>query len=257
MPETPVVILTREKDDNRSLAGRLSGKGLPYVEYPCIKTVPVSPGIIPHLNEIIGQYDTAVFTSRRAVKALEKSGLRFDKGKPRIACVGGSTAEAVQRHLGQKAWLVADPPTAESLALMLVEKCRPVERLIHFRGNKTTGKLKSVLFHHGFHLDEAVVYRHQNQKNEPLRIKGPGIAVLASPSAAAFFLEHNPDLQSKLAFLAIGPTTADYLKNLDLQNVYQTKKPDAGSLLTAIIEIIERHRFPKDADNISSKGGSQ
>ncbi len=92
-------------------------------------------------------------------------------------------------------------------------------------------------------MEEIVVYRNQNLSNEPLQIKGPGIAVLASPSAAACFLEHNLNLHTKLAFLAIGPTTANYLKNLNLPDVYQAKKPDADSLLTEIIEITKNHHF--------------
>ncbi|MBU2438981.1 MAG: uroporphyrinogen-III synthase, partial [Acidobacteria bacterium] len=190
MPETPIVILTREKDDNRPLAVHLTKNGFKYVEYPCIKTVPAPVSAVSSsLKKSWGRTDVAIFTSRRAVTALENFGIKYDEGNPRIACVGRSTAEAAQWRLGQKAWLVADPPTAEALALKLVDKCRPEERLIHFRGSRTTGRLKSIVSRHGYHLEEIVVYRHQNLSNEPLQIKGPGIAVLASPSAATCFLE--------------------------------------------------------------------
>jgi uroporphyrinogen-III synthase len=257
MSETPVpvVILTREKEDNRPLAERLCQNGYQFVEYPCIKTVPAPLSAVSSLrNKNWEQTDVVIFTSKRAVTALKIYGIKFGECHPRIACVGGSTAEAVQRHIGQKPWLVADPPAAESLARMLAEKCRPEDRLLHIRGSKTTGGLKSILSRRGYHLDDIVVYRHQNLKNAPLRIKGPGIAVLASPSAAACFLEHNLNLQTKLVYLTIGPTTADYLKNQGIPDVYQAKKPDADSLLAEIIRITNVHHFENKNEHKSSQG---
>ncbi len=229
------------------LAERLSQNGFQFVEYPCIKTVPapLSAGS-SLLKKSWEQADVVIFTSKRAVAALINSGIKYDQLHPRIACVGQSTAQAAQCHFGQKPWLVADPPTAESLASMLVEKCLPEERLLHFRGSRTRGRLKSVLSRDGFHLREIVVYRHQKLSNEPLQIAGPGIAILASPSAAACFLEHNRNLQTNMAYLAIGPTTAQYLKNLNLPDVYEAKRPDAESLLAEIIKLTKNHYLKKE-----------
>ncbi len=244
MPENPLIILTREPEDNKLLAKRLSLEGRDFVEYPCIKTVPVSSlGNNIFRKEKLVNYNAVIFTSKRAVKALES--LEFDVGKelPPVAVVGRRTADEVRRVLGMESWIVAEPPTAESLARILIGKCPPAARFLHIRGSKSTGVLKKIIYDYGFHLDEVIVYKHESMAVESLRIQGTGIVVLASPSAARYFLKHNSGHRSRLAFLAIGSTTAEYLRKMKLSAVYKAKNPEIDSLLEEIIKIIKQHDF--------------
>lgn len=255
MSENPVVILTREPEDNLALARRLSLRRMDFVEYPCIKTVPVRTfRNILLQEEVLRRYGVVVFTSRRAVQALEWPGKEMAFKLPRIASVGERTAEEIHRHIGRKPWLVAEPPTAESLAQRLVKQSHPGETLLHVRGSRTTGILKKVLTHHGLHLDEVVVYRHEALVKEPLKIPGQAIVVLASPSAARCFLEYNSGLKSRLAFLAIGPMTACCLKGMNLSGVYQAKRPEPDFLLSEILRITREHDFQEKTVKSRNEG---
>lgn len=247
MPENPFIILTRAPEDNPSLAARLKERGYRVVEYPCIKTVSTAGNkSFLRREAFFKDYDVIIFTSRRAVWALEKAGIHLKGSGSRFASVGRKTASEIQRTFGQKPWLTAEPPTGETLARSLVQKCRSGQKLLYLRGNKSTGILASILNRHGLKLDEIIVYEHQILEKNPLDLNSPGIAVIASPSAADCFLRYNADSISRLVFLAIGPTTAGHLKNHGISGTYQAENPDSDSLFNKIAEITRIHNFKGD-----------
>lgn len=239
MPTDTVVILTREEEDNRPLAQRLQTRGIRVLQYPCIK---ISRDPFPKGAAIDGRqladFPAVVFTSRRGVSGMQEVFQQLARSEQLLAVVGASTAAAVKEHIGREPGLVADPATGEALAHALAHRLESPGPVLHVRGNKTTGTFKKIMESRGIRISELIVYRNQSPVPPPLELAEPGIAVFASPSAAACFIQNNPLLTSKLDYLAIGPVTAGYLRKQGIKNIYQAPAPNPDALEKKITQII-------------------
>ena len=161
----------------------------------------------------------------------------------RIGVVGESTARAVRESLGREPDLTASPATSANLAHQLLPFLGPDDRVLHVRGNKSAssgrGSFSEILTSHGCAVSRLVVYHNSRPELEPLDMPERGIVVLASPSAAQSFFYYNPVPPANLVYLAIGPTTAGYLKQMELSSVIEAPKPDTEGILKEIQHIIE------------------
>ncbi len=75
MPPAPVVIVTREHEDNLPLIHRLEEMGLETLAYPCIAT-----RIVPYTGEPLASgkklqdFKVVAFASRRGVAGMKRKG---------------------------------------------------------------------------------------------------------------------------------------------------------------------------------------
>jgi len=239
MQKNKVVILTREPEDNMFLVRSLAELNVETIEYPCIKTT-LMPFKKKHaINGLeLKDFSVIVFTSKRGVYGMKEVFNELFHSRQRLAAVGERTAAAIITHIGRKPWLTAYPPTSEALARILIQKLSKDDRVLHVRGNRTSGILKRVLSKANINLSELIVYRNETPEIKPLNLKKKGIVVLASPSAARCFLNANWFLKDQITFLAIGPTTAGFLKNMNISNVLIAKKPESKALIENIKNII-------------------
>jgi uroporphyrinogen-III synthase len=243
------VILTREAPDNDELAARLKVKGVTTLEYPCIKTtlLPYRAGTL--LDGLPPwEFDAVAFTSKRGVAGMREAYLQLSESNTLLAVVGMTTALAVHLNIRREADIVAEPATGESLALLLLERLKTSNRpprVLHARGNKGSETFKSILVNGGFQVTETTVYRNEmpEPKPLPLSVLRNGIAVFASPSAAMCFFNVNrsPEIKNQLKVLAIGPVTAEYLKNIGVSSVFEARKPEADCLMDQL-ELIIRNK---------------
>lgn len=263
MSGDPLVILTRESADNLLPTVRLT-QMMPHLrilDYPCITTSLLPFGEVSFLPEgkRISDFDAVVFTSKRGVAGMAAA--FADQGFDRLllAAVGSATAAAVKKACGREPDLTASPATSEALALMLVKRLAydsngttPPPEILHVRGNKSTGSFKRIIIDNGFQHTELTVYQNQDAELQALEtMKGlfPAplvLTVFASPSAAGNFFTRNSRFldtapAQHLAYLAIGPTTAAFLKRLDLPEVFEASNQSVDGLTDKICEVLKRY----------------
>ena len=65
-----VVLLTRQPDDNASLAAQLRGRAAEIVELPCVRTETADPHALAAAIESLGPDDWLVITSRHGADAV-------------------------------------------------------------------------------------------------------------------------------------------------------------------------------------------
>jgi uroporphyrinogen-III synthase len=155
-----------------------------------------------------------------------------------IAAVGETTAAALEDLLGQKADIVAEPPTGEGLAQAIIAKAAPTT-LLSVGGNRTTGGLKRLLVERGFEVCELAVYENFQPKLAPLTLDRPAIVVFASPSATETFFAVNSGLKETINCVAIGPTTKESLVKLGAKNISMASQPTADEMFGVIIKLTE------------------
>ena len=135
------------------------------------------------------------------------------------------------------------PFFSATLARQLLPYLGPDDRVLHVKGNKSAGGgrglFSEILTSHGCAVSSLVVYYNSRPELEPLDMPERGIIVLASPSAAQSFFYYNPVPAGKLVYLAIGPTTAGYLKQMELASVIEASKPDMEGIIKEIEHIME------------------
>src|SRR5690606_7024471 len=96
------VAVTRALEDAGELEELLQRAGAEPVILPLTRTQPPADSV-PLLRALAeaGSYDWIVFTSPRAVRAVQASGVAWDRGsRSRIAVVGPATADAAHALTG-------------------------------------------------------------------------------------------------------------------------------------------------------------
>lgn len=239
------VILTRELDDNRELARRLSGMGLNVVEYPCIETclLPFESSMLPR-GRSMEDFDAVVFTSRRGVLAVAPE-VVASAGRARLAAVGNATATAIRERFRRKPDVTSQVQTAEGLAEELLAILKSGARVLLFRGDRSVGTLQETLRSKGMEVLEVEVYRNVTPHMVPLedhlprpQFAGPVVAVLSSPSVAERFFEVNPGLVDCALVAAFGPTTLARVRQLGCQRARCAPSPDTESVTQCVVELL-------------------
>jgi len=236
----PLVILTREPQDNYALLESLKTQGIRVMEYPCIKTRQIPYQKDQPIDDLfLHDFSVLVFTSRRGVTGMKDVYDQLSTSGQYIAVVGSSTAAAVQEFIGKAPDIVAAPPTSETLAKQLVTTLKGNRHILHVRGNKSSGKFKNIIKAHGFKLSELTVYQNEIPPLQPLAPVENGIVVCASPSAVEGFLHYNNAWAEKFVYLAIGPITASYLKKRGIKQIFQASLPHQDALVKEVKNILQ------------------
>ncbi len=241
MPKNPLIILTREHEDNIPLIERLNEMGMDTLEYPCISTriTPYTGGEIC-AGKSLKDFRVVAFTSKRGVAGMRERREELAGSDQLLAAVGKVTAQEVEKVIGRKPDVVAHPQTGEGLARSVLAKLDKPAPVLHVRGGKTSGTFRQALEEHGFEVCELIVYENVAPEVKPLELEGPAVAVFASPSAAQCFFECNPGLSDQVYCVAIGPITAQYLESRNLKLVEVAFRPDTDHLVESIKQILKR-----------------
>ncbi len=239
MPQDQIVILTREFEDNLSLADSLRERGVEAYQYPCIasRILPYAGGeICP--GKKLENFRVVAFTSKRGVAGMKPVYQRLKKSNQLLAAVGEATAKAIEREIGRKAEIIAEPQTGEGLAQAIIKKLKEPAPALYVQGNKTTGEFKKIMEQNGFLVCDLVVYENYPPELKPLRLKNQLIAVFASPSAAKLFFKVNPGLKDTVTCVAIGPTTGKFLGGIGVKRMVVATRPDPDYLMECILKTI-------------------
>jgi len=234
MPSGPVVVLTRESADNLELAKALLERGVLVREIPCIST----RFIMPQMPQ--AKIDVVAFSSRRGVRGVvEQDLLKLlipEENRPLVAAVGPATQKELE-SAGVKVDLVADPPKGTELARLIMKEIEPPASVAVVRGDLRAGGMDDALEQAGFWIEPVIVYENAGPDIPRLEPTPVAAVFVASPSAAKRLVEKNPWIK-QAHFCAIGPTTAEALKDLKVGSI-----EEVGTELDRQVEALFRaHR---------------
>lgn len=181
-----------------------------------------------------------VFTSANGVKALKaliKNGMQV-RPEVQIFAVGSKTKEALEA-LGLEAKVPATQDGSH-LADLIIEEGK-INSVIYFHGNLSRGEVSAKLRKQDIEVIEIEVYR---TRIKPVSLpRNPVEAVLFySPSAVEGFRQGQGFEGDLPALFAIGPTTAEALRNETDSGVEIADSPDTKELLKTVAD----HLFNKE-----------
>jgi uroporphyrinogen III methyltransferase/synthase len=245
------ILVTRPREQAADLVEQLEALGAEAIEAPMIRIAP--PEDPTPLAEAAVQpdaFDWIVFTSPNAVDAFMKSLLeqhgdvRALKG-PRLCAIGTGTAERLAKH-AIKADLVPADFRAEGVVAALKDS-GPIEgtRVLFPRADIARELVADQLRQAGAWVTDVVAYRtvldETAREGEPdvygmLLERNVDVVTFTSPSAVRNFArmfgeEQATDLLQHTTVAAIGPTTADAVRQLGVAVAIQ---PDMATISTFV-----------------------
>ncbi len=258
MLEGKIIAITRSKEDSSEfidLATKNNAKPLPL---PTIELVSKGEKIVNEFLDSVKQYDPdySVFMSSKAVKLLfdvARQVSKFEKLQLAVAntivmAVGPKTKTALENEGIKVAYM---PDTFSSVGVgELFTKLHAVgKKVIVPRSGASTPFLKELLNKIGIdvkeiHLYDVCAFRDTTQWNEFRELfsqnKIDGIVFTSASSVRGFFeimskdYDENSLLENlqKSSIVAIGPFTADELKNFNVKNTVSEVHTILGSFDT-------------------------
>ena len=247
------IVITRSAAQSEMLAKELSARGAIPVVLPLVSFA--DPEDFAPLDRAIAeiqQFDWIVLTSAQAVRAVVKRGKELERSlirsgsKLRIASVGPVTAEAA-RHAGLPVEYVAETHTGAALAEELGDRLQGAKVFLP-RSDRANPDLPAALKRRGAQVTEVIAYRtlkptDVDQRNLRQMAEGAADAVLFfSPSAVQHFAdlfggEQLRALQDKLAITAVGPVTANVLRQAGVGRTVLAGDTTAA----AVVNALEKH----------------
>jgi uroporphyrinogen III methyltransferase/synthase len=239
------IVLTRTKQGNELLAGRVRALGFEPVSVESIELMPPRDwnAIDASLNSL-GGFDWLVFTSSSGASMFkERMGtLGLDlpwQGKPSVAAVGDGTAEEL-RISGVR---VAFVPS-EFLTLRLASELpagntgEGMPRVLLLRSDIADHRMVEVLRSRGFAVVEHAIYRTETPGSEgiaPAALGRVDAILFASPSAVQGFasrLESKASSEMRRTLAAcIGPVTAKAAREHGFERIIMPKAHTFEGLL--------------------------
>jgi uroporphyrinogen III methyltransferase/synthase len=247
------IVITRSAAQSEVLAKELSVRGAIPVVLPLVAFA--DPENFAPLDAAIAEihrFDWIIFTSAQAVRAVVKRGEELKRSlihagsKLRIASVGPVTAEAA-RQAGLPVEYVAETHSGAALAEELGSRLCGAKVFLP-RSDRANPDLPPALKRQGAQVTEVIAYRtlrptDVEQRNLGQIAEGTADAVLFfSPSAVQHFGElfggeQLRALQDKLAITAVGPITANALREAGVGRTVLARDTTAA----AVVEALEEH----------------
>jgi len=247
------IVITRAALQSEALAKVLAGLGAIPVVLPLVQFG--EPEDFSPLDVAIAQldrFDWMIFTSGQAVRAVVarskklKTSLTLAGNKLQIASVGPASAEAV-RQAGLAVDYVAKTHNGVGLANELVGQLRGRSVLLP-RSDRANPDLPLALKTHGAQVTEVVAYRTlqpsevDRQKLSKISAGEADAVLFFSPSAVQHFVELRGGeqlraLQDRLAITAVGPVTANALRQAGVSRAVVS----ADTTASAVLEALEIH----------------
>ena len=258
MLEGKIIAITRSKEDSSEFIELVTKNNATPFPLPTIELVSKGEKIVDEFLESVKQYDPdySVFMSSKAVKLLfdtARQVLKFEKLQLAVAntmvmAVGPKTKIALENEGIKVAHI---PNTFSSVGVgELFTKLHAVgKKVIVPRSGASTPFLKELLNKIGIdvkeiHLYDVCAFRDTTQWNEFRKIfsqnKIDGIVFTSASSVRAFFEIMSKDYDEdslieklhKSLIVAIGPFTADELKNFKVKNTVSEVHTVLGSFDT-------------------------
>jgi uroporphyrinogen III methyltransferase/synthase len=242
------VLVTRQTSQAGVWCRALESAGARPVLVPLIQTVPVRDvHALDAAFEALAQYDWLVAASANALRELARAarerGVTLAKLRARVACVGPASAAAAAA-LGLAPEPAVGGDAQRMLAWLLAHESWPGKRVLLPCAERAGAALPAGLRAAGAHVDALTLYR-----TEPTPFDGAALRAelearrldalaFASPSAvrslAAGVGREGLAAARAAAVVAIGPITADALREVGLAPDVVAETPDADGLVSAL-----------------------
>jgi uroporphyrinogen-III synthase len=245
------VVITRAAEQSATLEKELSARGAIPEVVPLVAFA--EPEDFSHVDAALASlddFDWMIFTSAQAVRSLTRRAERIGKSrevwkeKPWVACVGPATATAA-REAGFLVEFVARTHNGVGLAGELGGRLKGAKILLP-RSDRANPDLPAELQRQGADSTEVVAYRTLKSslgENSLKKItEGEADAILFfSPSAVHHFSDlfgrHKlRSLQDKLVVAAVGPVTANALREAGVQRMLIAPDTTSASVIEALEE---------------------
>jgi uroporphyrinogen III methyltransferase / synthase len=244
------VVITRAARQSVELVEHLGRVGALAILLPLVAfSAPEDYGPMDAALDRLEQFDWIIFTSENAVRAVVKragvrGNLRNVAGRrSRAAAVGATTAAAAERA-GFFVDYQAQTHSGAALANELGEKLRGQSVFLP-RSDRANPDLPQLLQKYGAEVTEVIAYRTVTPVNldhvkMAAIVNGEVEAILFfSPTAVEHFVaivgqEKLRDLQNRLAITAVGPITANALRQSDVHTLLVAEDTTADAVIGAL-----------------------
>lgn len=249
------IAITRASDQSSALRERLEALGAEVLELPLIKVAQdIDKQTLADCLLELGTYDWVIFTSANGVKHFFDQFFKLFEdiralGLLRIACVGETTAKAVQAlHL--KVECMPKKATADSLANELIGTgSLDSAKVLLVTGNMNRETLEKKLEEARAIVDRLPVYKTElnDLSGDPaaasFRKQGADAILFASSSAVESFAAQRETLRLAPGARrplngSIGPQTSDSLLNAGMSVDFKAETPSLEDLVDALVRAL-------------------
>lgn len=248
------VLVTRAAEQAGGLAAELERLGAEVLFLPVVRyEEPLDKGPIDKALRDLAEFDWLVVTSQNVVRFVDGRLQRVkgsaSTGLPKVAAVGPATAEAAQ-EAGWPVEFVASRFQGAALAEELGQRLRGCKVLLP-RSDRAGGELPEALRRVGADVTEVVAYRTVRADFPGSRAVEDICAVdaitFASPSAFRFFCDamgekRMRELAGVVAIAAIGPVTAQAIRETGMPVHVEAEEFTAGGLARGIADYFDRQK---------------
>lgn len=253
------VVVTRAIEQADELVQRLEELGAEVLHVPAVRfKAPLDSTRLDEGLRNLSSFDWLVFTSQNAVRFVANrmvelgfSVTALRDGAPKIAAVGEATA-AAGRAAGFAVTYVASRASGAALAKELSERLAGRSVLLP-QSDRARPELPNALRTAGAVVTEVVAYRTldaplaRSGKLEEIRSGEVDAIAFASPSAFhsmadALGMTELRRIGERAAIAAIGPVTAEVIREAGLTVRITAKESSAAGLALAIADYFEQQR---------------
>ena len=246
---TLTVALTRSASGNAAWLVRLQASGLQVYSLPTIETVPLEQtSEIECMLQRLSSFDWIIFTSGNSVQyflsSLDQLGINLSTLAPQVAAIGIQTAHSLETNGIRVSFM-----PSVSIGTVLGTELEPVQgrRILIPQSDIASNELATRLRGREAEVTVLPLYTTRlidtpdEEFSRSLAATRIDYIIFASPSAVRGFSRrvNEPGLLQKaksLPVVAIGPTTAQALRDSGFRHILASREP----LLDGILEILQR-----------------
>lgn len=248
------IVITRSPEQSGVLTQELKGSGatvilLPFVEF----LLPSDTGALDSALARLSQFDWVVFTSPNGVRffcqrlrELGREPSELPAPLPLVAAIGVATASAATKEGLEVEFVLADVRGGREFAERFSSAAIHGKKILLPQSDLADGHIREAL-KEGAAVTEVVAYRTcmpeslHGHELEQVKRDGADVFVFASPSAFRNFAKTvGPEELKRFAdrsvFAAIGPTTAEAIRDAGVQVKIEAAKPSSSEIVQAIVE---------------------
>jgi len=258
------IVVTRTREQASDLVAKLEENGADCLEYSTIHIEPVDDyRVLDQAIARIGEYQWVLFTSLNAVtyffgRLYLMGGDSRTLAGPKIAVVGKATAEELLEY-GIKADLIPEKFTGEGLAESLIQTQVGGNRILMPRALRASEILPEALTDAGATVTIAPVYQNvppqgrKDELREQLESGSIDLVTFTSSSTVTNFLtmidagskDELHQLLGKVKIAAIGPVTAETIRQHGLQVDIQPQRYTINDMVHAIVAYYRDKTLPQ------------
>jgi uroporphyrinogen-III synthase len=246
------VLVTRPRARAEELCFLLEDEGAEVRALPLLElTPPEDPRPLRAAAERIGRWQWVVLASPSAVQSLveavREAGTLDALRRARIAVVGPRTAQ-VARDYGLSPSVQPEQATGEGLFRAMQPELLEADEVLLPAAEHGRRELEHALEEAGHRVTRVVAYRSERAPVDPSELEAlftapPEAVLFGSPRTAQALLEATGDrgraLLESAQVVAIGPTTAEALEQMNLRVAGVAGAPTSEALVEAVVRAVQ------------------